>query len=172
RFGQVGMKVYEYVHARRSGCAYVSEDLDRFRVVTLWWTEIDIDALQAIGRGPLEHWSVGVSCQPHGKRPEHLKHARLIASLDDQKRNPGAEQDLEVVARIGLQLWRFRRVHGRASDTRGRRGSWLSVGGSASSRGRAVVSLIADITMFDSMACTPGNCASPSRMKRSYARMS
>ena len=67
RLGQVGMKIYEYVHARRGGGANVPQDLDRLRVMTLWRTEIDIDALEAIGHGPLEHRCMRVTRQPHGQ---------------------------------------------------------------------------------------------------------
>ena len=76
------------------------EHCGRLGVVLLRAAEIDVQAAQAVGDGPLEHRRVRGG-EARRQRGEQLERARLVARLDDDQRHAAAQQRFELLARVG-----------------------------------------------------------------------
>ena len=67
----------------------------RLGIVLLRAAQIDVQAPQAVGDGPLEHRRVRGG-EARRQRGEQLERARLVARLDDEQRHAAAKQRFEL----------------------------------------------------------------------------
>jgi hypothetical protein len=94
------MEVEQHVDAGDARGADRLEHRRRLGVVLLGAAEVDVQAAQAVGAGPLEHGRVRGG-EARRQRCEHLERARLVVRLDHDERHAAAEQDLELLACVG-----------------------------------------------------------------------
>ena len=100
RVGQERMEVEQHVDAGDVRGAHRLEHRGRLGVVLLGAAEIDVQAAQPVGDGPLEHRRVR-GREARRQRREQLERARLVARLDDDERHAAAKQRFELLARVG-----------------------------------------------------------------------
>ena len=80
------------------------QHLGRLGVVLLRAAQIDVEAPQAVGDGPLEHRRVRGGEQRGASEASSCERARLVARLDDDQRHAAAQQRFELAARVGRSV--------------------------------------------------------------------
>src|ERR1700676_2038677 len=100
-----GLKVEKHIDARHRRGLEVLEHLFRLGQRALRPTEIDIDAPQTLGDGPLEHAPAAAHPHLEAGLPHQRQYARFFAGLDDDEGHARTEQGLQLVARIQRDRW-------------------------------------------------------------------